>query len=389
MKGKIIPILIMTFVFYCTFIGRIIFAPLLPIVVKDLGINYTASGAIFMWISLGMLISSVLSGILSYMMPIRNLVYGASFGVGITLISGFLIKDIVHIYVASFFIGFFAGLYLSAGIAIITSIVEKAYWGKAISIHELAPNLSFVSAPFIAELLLRFIHWRYVLFILGAFGILSGILFSIRGEGGKSRAEGKAGSSLVTILKRKEFWLVAFLFGMGVGSAMGVFSMLPLFLVEEKGLDYRGANYLVGFSRIFAIGAAFLSGFLTDRLGFKKVIFGVMCLASVSSVLLALTPKSLVFLLVILQPFFAQAFFPAGFSAISHLSDQEERAMVVGLTIPIAVLIGAGSFPWLMGFVGDRVSLKWGLILVGALVGMGTLLTKGLPEKAFKGDLSK
>lgn len=388
MKGKIIPIFVLTFVFYCTFIGRIIFGPLLPVVIKELGITYTASGAIFMFVSIGMLISSILSGVLSYIMPIRNLVYLASFGVGISMCGGFFIQNIFHIYSACFFIGFFAGLYLSAGIAIITSIVEQKYWGKAISIHELAPNLSFVSAPFIAELLLRIISWRSVLLVLGLLGILSGILFLILGMGGEKSAEGKAASSLLSIVKRKEFWLMALLFGMGVGSAMGVFSMLPLFLVQEKGFEYRHANYLVGFSRMFAVGAAFLSGFLTDRLGYKRVIIGVMCLAGCSSVLLALMPQRFIFLMTILQPFFAQAFFPAGFSALAHLSHQEERAMIVGLTIPIGVLIGAGGFPWVMGFVGDQLSLKWGMVLVGVIVISGAFLSQKLSSKKPEQELA-
>ncbi len=381
MKGKLYVILILTFVFYCTFVARIIFAPLLPVVVKDLGLSYTLSGAIFMWVSLGLLISSVLSGILSYMLPLRVLVLGASFGVGTTLFAGFLIKGITHVYAISFSVGLFAGLYLSAGIAIITSIIDKPYWGKALSIHELAPNLSFVSAPFIAELLLRFVNWRSILFLIGLCGILSGFLFWWKGEGGEKRALGRAGASFVSILRRREFWLMAVLFGLGVGAAMGVFSMLPLFLVEQKGLGNREANYWVGFSRMFAVGAAFLSGYLTDRVGYKRVIFSVMCLAGISSVFLGILPRESLFIFVVLQPFFAQAFFPAGFSALSNMSDQQERAMMVGLTIPVGVLIGAGGFPWFIGFVGDRLSLKIGLIFVGILIASGALISTRLASK--------
>jgi len=380
MKGKLITILSLTFVFYSTFVARIIFGPLLPIVEKDLALSHAASGAIFFWVSSGLFVSSVLSGLFSYIFSIRYLVYFASFGIGLTLLTGIFIKSLTSIYVVCVFIGFFAGFYLSAGIAIITSIVEKKYWGKALSIHELAPNLSFVSAPFIAEILIRFMHWRYVLLVLGFLAILSGILFLIFGQGGDSKAKGVAFSSLFSILSRKQFWIMALLFGFCAGAAMGVFSMLPLFLVTEKGFVYKDANYLVGFSRLFAILAAFISGIITDKIGFKKVIFSVVVLASICTVLLAFSDKSLIPAFVLLQPFFAQGFFPAGFAALSHLSTQDERAMIVGLTIPIGVLIGAGGFPWIIGFVGDRLSLKMGLLVVALIIGTGALLVKALRE---------
>jgi NNP family nitrate/nitrite transporter-like MFS transporter len=40
-------------------------------------------------------------------------------------------------------LGFAAGFYLPSAIATITSLVDKRHWGKAIAIHELAPNLAF------------------------------------------------------------------------------------------------------------------------------------------------------------------------------------------------------------------------------------------------------
>lgn len=381
MNGKLTTILSLTLVFYCTFVARIIFSPLLPMVQKDLGLSHAASGAIFFWVSSGLFASSILSGVFSYIFSIRYLVYFSSFGIGLTLLSGIFISSLTSIYVVCVFIGFFAGFYLSGGIAIITSIVEKNYWGKALSIHELAPNLSFVSAPFIAEILIRFMHWRYVLIILGFLAILSGIIFLIFGQGGDSKAKGVAFSSLFNIVSRKEFWIMALLFGLCVGAAMGVFSMLPLFLVTEKGFVYKDANYLVGFSRLFAILAAFLSGIITDKIGFKKVIFFVVILASLCTILLAFSNKSLIPVFVLLQPFFAQGFFPAGFAALSHLSTQDERAMVVGLTIPVGVLIGAGGFPWIIGFVGDKISLKMGLLLVALIIGTGAMLIRSLKDK--------
>jgi hypothetical protein len=50
---------------------------------------------------------------------------------------------------------FAAGLYMPSAIATITSLVDRRHWGKAIAVHELAPNLAFFASPFIAELFLN------------------------------------------------------------------------------------------------------------------------------------------------------------------------------------------------------------------------------------------
>ena len=54
---------------------------------------------------------------------------------------------------------------------------EAAYWGKAIGVHEMAPNLSFLLAPIICEGLLLFISWRNVLVCIGCVSILLGCFF--------------------------------------------------------------------------------------------------------------------------------------------------------------------------------------------------------------------
>ena len=59
-----------------------------------------------------------------------------------------------------FILGFAAGLYIPSAIATITSLIARPHWGKAIAVHELAPNLAFFAGPFVAELFLDWSTWR-------------------------------------------------------------------------------------------------------------------------------------------------------------------------------------------------------------------------------------
>ena len=64
------------------------------------------------------------------------------------------------IYFSLIVIGLSAGFYLPSGIVILTDLVSREHWGKAIAFHELAPNLGFITAPLLVEALLGLASWR-------------------------------------------------------------------------------------------------------------------------------------------------------------------------------------------------------------------------------------
>jgi NNP family nitrate/nitrite transporter-like MFS transporter len=73
--------------------------------------------------------------------------------------------------------GLSSGLYLPSGIAALTSLAKPAYWGRAIGIHDIAPNLSIVSVPALAAILLNWTSWRGVYSFFGVLAILVGLAF--------------------------------------------------------------------------------------------------------------------------------------------------------------------------------------------------------------------
>jgi len=47
-------------------------------------------------------------------------------------------------------------------------------------------------------------------------------------------------------------------FTLGIGGTLGVYSMIPLYLVSERGMERTWVNTLFGLSRVLMIGGAFL-----------------------------------------------------------------------------------------------------------------------------------
>jgi NNP family nitrate/nitrite transporter-like MFS transporter len=154
--------------------------------------------------------------------------------------------------------------------------------------------------------------------------------------------------------------------------------MLPLYLVTDRGIDRNWANTIIAISRVSGLGIAFLSGWISDRIGPAKTMAGVFFITGIFTVLLGLIPGSSVLVLVFLQPLTAVCFFPPAFSALSLIGPEATRNVAVSLTIPLGFLIGAGAVPIGIGVAGDAGSFPAGIAILGCLIFSGAFLTRRL-----------
>jgi NNP family nitrate/nitrite transporter-like MFS transporter len=179
------------------------------------------------------------------------------------------------------------------------------------------------------------------------------------------------------------FWIMMVLFSLAISASIGVYAMLPLYLVMERGFDRSWANTLVALSRISGLGMAFLAGWATDRFGPRRIMRGVFLLAGTMTVLLGVVPGYWVILIVFLQPMLAVCFFPAGLAALSCIGPASSRNVAISLMIPFAFLMGAGAIPTGIGILGDAGSFATGFAFAGGLILLGFVLSVylKLPEE--------
>ena len=389
-RSKIGPILLLSQIFLLNFLGRVILAPLLPTIERDLAVGHGEAGSLFLLISLGYFISLLGSGfVASWLMHYRTIILSAS-AIGLALVAISFSDSQPGVLLGLFLLGLSAGLYLPSGISTLTSLVEPNQWGKAIAIHELAPNLGFVLAPLISAALLRWFSWRGILAVMGVASIAAGVAFARFGKGGRFPGAAPSAASFQNILTKPAFWVMTTLFSLGITGSLGVYAMLPLYLVAERGLDQYSANILVAISRVSGLGMVFLAGWATDRFGAKRIMAAVLILTGSMTVLLGVAKGYWIVIIVFLQPMLAVCFFPAGFAALSRIGPPSSRNVAVSLAIPLAFLIGAGSIPTGIGIIGDFANFALGFALVGGLIlaGFFLTLTVKLPEgKGLSGSL--
>jgi len=211
--------------------------------------------------------------------------------------------------------------------------------------------------------------------LIGTGSVIVGIAFARFGKGGDFLGETPNLSAIKTIIKTPNFWILIFLFSLAITSTLGIYNMLPLYLVAEHGVSQEWANTLVGISRLSTLGMAFLAGLATDRLGPKTIMLCVFFVTGTLTLLLGVATTYWVIILVFLQPVLAVCFYPAGFSALSSISTSENRNVAISLTIPIAFVLGGGAVPALIGIMADLGYFSWGISLSGILIMTGFFIS--------------
>ena len=368
------PLLLIASIFLLNFTARIIAAPLLPTIEKDLGFSHGDAGSLFLFLSIGYFISLLGSGHISSRITHRKTIAVSAIAVGTALSLIFFSESLFSMRCCVFVLGVSAGIYLPSGITTVTSLVNPRHWGKAVAIHELAPNLSFILTPLLAEMLLHWFKWRTILYFIGMVSVIMGIVFSKLGKGGNFLGEAPNFSSIKKIFRIPAFWILIALFSLAITSTLGVYNMLPLYLVTEHGMSLDWANSLVGTSRISTLGMAFLGGWATDRCGPKPIMIGAFFVTGILTLLIGMVSTPWIAAIVFLQPMLAVCFYPAGFAALSTISTPENRNMAISLTIPVAFVLGGGVVPALIGVMADNGCFSLGISLSGALIIAGFFL---------------
>lgn len=355
-------------IFYLNFVSRIALAPLLPIIEVDLGLRHGEAGSLFFYIASGYATGLLASGYLTARIVHRRMIVLSAGMVGLAMTVLSFSPSIAAIHAGLFFVGIFSGFYLPSGIAALTELFPKELWGRIMAIHELAPNVAFITAPLLAEGLLRFFSWRTTLSFIGVSSIVSGVLFMLLGRGGFGKGAPPNSHSMGAVMARREFWTMAIFFMVAIGSSLGLYTMLSLFLVNDILFERSTANMLIGLSRISASFVLLLSGFLTDRLGAKNAMIALLAATGFSILFLGLSKEPvLTVAFLFLQAASVVCLFPIGFTIISLLFPSELRSVAVSLIIFLGFLLGGGVIPAAIGHWAEAFSFSSGFIFLGLL----------------------
>ena len=377
-RSQVGSLLFLVIIFLLNFLSRVVLSPLMPTIEEELKIGHEEAGSLFFLISLGYCVMLLGSGFVSSKLTHRKTIVLSSVAVGGALLIVGLSSHLGGIRFGLLLVGMAAGLYMPSGIATVTGLVSSRDWGKAMGIHELAPNLSYIAAPLIAETLLMAYSWQGVLIVIGIASMVSAVIFAFFGKGGDFPGEAPNSRIFRRILTEPSYWIMIFFFTLGIAGTLGVYSMIPLYLVSERGMERTRVNTLFGLSRVLMIGGCLFAGWVTDRLGLKQTLKAVFLSTGWVTILLGMASESWIIIIIFIQPLLASCFFPAGFAALPRMGSPSYKNVAVSFTVPFGFLLGAGAIPAGLGFIGEVGSFSLGFTILGGLFFGGFILVRYL-----------
>lgn len=373
-------VLLVAAIFFLNFLCRVVMAPLMPVVQQDLGFTHAGAGHLFLALAGGNATGLLLSGFVSRATNHRKTVGISAIMIGTMALAVPMAGTYTVLLAGMFGLGIAAGLYLPSGIASVTSLVRSRDWGKSMAVHELAPNLAYVVAPLLAEAALLFLDWRSVFIMLGVAQVSMGVWFLKAGRGGEFPGLVPSPTVVATIVKRPIFWLLTLFFSLAVGSSIGPYSMLPLYLADSHGYSRADANQLLAYSRIMACFMPFVAGWITDRWGPKPAIAMFLALTGSALILLGVASGPFLVLAVFTAPMSTVFMFAPGFTMLSMSFPPEQRSIAVSLVGPLNAIFGMGVIPTFLGHMGDLGRFDTGFLILGGTLLSGMLLLPILPK---------
>jgi NNP family nitrate/nitrite transporter-like MFS transporter len=377
---KLLPLFIFWCLWFFNFSTRTVFSPILPLMEDSLSLSHGEAGGFFTSLSVGYSLSLLLTGRFASIWGYKRIVVIGFMGIGIVFVVLQWVGTYSAFHLLFFLLGLATGTYLPTMLPILTETYDPKNWGKAIGIHDSAASFSLFSIPILIAFGLELLSWKSILLILGIVSLFFPVFFW------KVSAEPKHemfehGIRYRDFLKRKPIYVMSLLWILSSASALGVYSILPLYLVKERGIDYYFANTLFGISRAGGMVVPIFIGFLLDRFGSRSILFWSLFTTGLSTMALSMASTlPIILVTLIFQSFLSLAFFPVGLSAVSKLTSLSERAMALGLIISIGMIFGIGGSPFLLGVIADHSSFQIGILGLGILTTLSSLSVKFLRE---------
>jgi NNP family nitrate/nitrite transporter-like MFS transporter len=375
------PLFIFWCLWYLNFSTRTIFSPILPLIEDSLLLSHGKAGGLFISLSVGYSLALLATGRLIPVWGYKRTVVIGFWGVSLVFFGFQFAESYVSFHLLFFLLGMATGTYIPGILPIITNTYEFRNWGKAIGFHDSAASFSIFSIPILMAFGLQFFSYKTPLLLLGIASLIFPLFFwKVSVEPEKEPLQ--KGEGYLSLFGKRTIWIMILFWILSSGSSMGVYSILPLYLIKERGIDFNLANNLLGISRAGGMAVPILIGFLVDRYGYRTILFLSLLLTGLSTIGLSLSSHlSLIFISLILQSVFSLGFFPVALATISKLTPLSSRSMVLGVIMSVGVGFGMGVTPFLLGLTADHFNFRVGMFWLGILTSLSSLSVHLLKEE--------
>jgi len=245
-------------------------SPLLPVFMRDLGIDAAPAGLAFSAVPLFSMAFTVPASLLSARIGLR-----ATFLIGVVCMAGGMLVPLLPHYPGLLV----ARSLLGVGGAVLplsSAIVVQWFRGNALamvnSISFVALSLGFTCGLWATVPLQQAVGWHTALGIYGAVCGVAAVLWLLLGRDGPYGGEVAAAGvqSAWAIFRQRRTWVLAVGFAGPISCYDTMSAWLPTYYNRVAGFELADAANLAGILGVAGIPGAVLGGWLTSRLGLRR-----------------------------------------------------------------------------------------------------------------------
>ncbi|MDR2891483.1 MAG: MFS transporter [Deltaproteobacteria bacterium] len=401
-------VLLLSFMFCVNYTDRALLGPLLVYIESDLGLSHSTAAGLLLYMSVGFTISTALSSfVAAKIAPVRIIAFSA-FGCGLSLLAMSMAGDLVTLTTCVFGLGVMSGLYMTSAIATMGTLIQPQLWTKSLALHELAPPISLVITPLLAEAGVALYNaciaspelgsllpganalaesarfasaWRGAALLLGVASLAAGVFFLLLGKGGQIKTNPPSWAGVKEAVRSPLLWFFTWCFTLAVTGEFAPYNVLSLCLTYEWGLAPDDANKLLALTRLASPFAILAGGFLAPKLGISRTIKIFFILQGLTLVLMGMPVFEIALIGMFAQPLLPPFAFPTVFTIVTTKFDLKQQPLLFGIAIPLSSCIGLGLMPKLLGVFGDLWSFSAGFVVLGLIHVLGMPFCRMLEER--------
>lgn len=349
--------------------------PILPMIRRDFGLDYTQSGLLISAFTLSYGLSQIPAGWLADKIGPRLVITIGICGVAFAGLMLGLSQSYFGMILFLVAMGVSGGGYHPAAPPLIAATVDSKHLGKAMGLHMAGGSAPYFLAPLIVALIASVWGWRGTLIALSLPTMLFGTIFYV--------VLGRFFNATKTEFKANTLHdhdrprpkgnpqkLVPFIIISTFTHALTfcVVAFIPLFLIDQFGLGEKSAAAFLSIFFSAGLWASFSGGILSDRLGAAPVVLAVCLVSGPIIYLLNLAPSvlgigSLLFFLGICN--YVRT--PVAESYIVEQTTDHHRSTVLGIYY-FSNIEGGGVLTPLMGLLIDNYGFYFSFAFAGAVL---------------------
>lgn len=377
-RGAWVAVGLLWVVVLLNYLDRQVIFSLFPLLRADLRLSDAELGLVsssFLWVYA---LASPLAGYLSDRLGHRRLVlFSLVVWSLVTALTG-LARSFGELVLARAAMGLSEACYIPAALALIASRHSEATRARAVGIHQSGIYFGIVLGGMGGGWMGEHYGWRPVFYLLGAAGVVYGLLLTRllkRGEQEETAARESFVAAAAELLRTPGFKIVLLVFAVTSLANWLVYTWLPLFLYERFSLSLTSAGFASTFYvQVMAVVGILAGGWISDRWTRRQprarvwVQAAGLAIAGPFLILSGMASTPVLLYMALVAFGFGRGVYDSNIMPVlCRLVGDDRRATGYGLLNFAGVMVG-GLAAYGAGLVKSTVGLAGAMQMAGALV---------------------